>query len=594
MCGIAGYIGPRPAAPILVDSLQRLEYRGYDSCGLAVLGAKGVFVRRSVGSIAEFRSDVLAAEPIGSLGIAHTRWATHGRADLINAHPHVSCDGRLLVVHNGVLENAYELRTELTRQGHRFTSDTDSETIPHLLEQILAEGATIDAAFASLPERLVGTYAILVAQEGREELFVLRKGSPLVIGVGTDEYFPASDIPSFLPLTQRVVYLREGDPLAIGRGGIRRVVGKGLPSPSVAFDQIPEAVTLSVESVSKGSFEHFMIKEIMEQVEGIARLVDAPPPSLIEAGDLLREATTIKFIGAGTSYHASLYGQHLLGTMLHRDSEACVSSEFEFRAGVIRPGAVVVAFSQSGETADTLQAVQLARDRGARVVAVTNNEVSSLTRVADVVVPLRAGPELSVAATKSYTSQLIVLILLAQRLSRDPDVGPRITLQARDSLLELTSASARAHAQSIAQNLVDHDQLLLIGRGGNYVTALEGALKIKEVSGLPAQAFPGGEMKHGPLALVKEGSPIILFYDEGSAPRAELAASEVISRGATVYTVGPRPLRNSWMHLRVRDAGVATPIPQIVPMQFLAYELAKLRQLDPDHPRNLAKSVTVL
>ena len=594
MCGIAGYVGPRSAAAILLDSLQRLEYRGYDSCGIAVQDGSHVFVRRSVSSIAEFREEVMGAAPVGTLGIAHTRWATHGRADLANAHPLVSCDGSILVVHNGALENAFELRDRLISQGHRFTSETDSETIPHLLEQSLADGRSMDEAVARLPEQLVGSYAIVALHAGGPELFVLRSGSPLVVGIGDGEYFPASDIPSFLPYAQRVVYLHENEPFAVGRGGLRRLSAPGTRGSPAASTPLPQPVSLNVESVSKGSFEHFMIKEIMEQVAAIARLTDAPPPSLADAAELMRAASSIKFVGAGTSYHAGLFGQFLMGTLLHTDSEACVSSEFEFRASTLRPGSVVVAMSQSGETADTLQAVRFARDRGARVVGLVNSEGSSLTRAADVVIPLRSGPELSVAATKSYTSQLVALSLLVEHLSEDPKGVARTILQARDSLYELTSDSARSYMASLATSLSRHHHLLLIGRGGNYVTALEAALKIKEVAGLASQAFPGGEMKHGPLALVSEGSPVILFYDHSQIARAELAASELGTRGATIYTVGPQPLRSSTLHIRVNDAAVATPIAQIVPMQLLAYELAKLRQLDPDHPKNLAKSVTVL
>ncbi len=592
MCGIAGYVGARPAAPILLDSLQRLEYRGYDSCGIAVLGDAGVFVRRSVSPISEFRNEVLPAAPEGTIGLAHTRWATHGRADLANAHPLVSCDGKILVVHNGVLENAFELRDRLIAQGHRFTSETDSETIPHLLEQALAEGRTMDEAVAKLPEQLVGSYAIVAMREGHDELYLLRSGSPLVVGIGDGEYFPASDIPSFLPYAQRVIYLHENDPFAVGRKGIRRLGSGGTAAEAVP--PLPQPVSLNVESVSKGSFEHFMIKEIMEQVAAIARLTDAPPPSLATAAELMRGASSVKFVGAGTSYHAGLFGQFLMGTLLHTDSEACVSSEFEFRADTLRPGSVVIAMSQSGETADTLQAVRFARDRGARVIGLVNSESSSLTRAADVVIPLRSGPELSVAATKSYTSQLVALNLLVEHLAADPTGVARTILQARDSLYELTSDSARSYMASLAHSLARHNHLLLIGRGGHYVTALEAALKIKEVAGFASQAFPGGEMKHGPLALVGEGSPVILFYDRSQLARAELAASELGTRGAAIYTVGPQPLRSSSLHIRVNDAGVATPIAQIVPMQLLAYELAKLRQLDPDHPRNLAKSVTVL
>ena len=594
MCGIAGYVGPRPAAPILLDSLQRLEYRGYDSCGIAILGPNGVFVRRSVSPISEFREEVLGSHPEGTIGLAHTRWATHGRADLANAHPLASCDGEILVVHNGVLENGFELRDRLIAQGHRFTSETDSEAIPHLLEQGLRDGRTMDEAVAALPAQLVGSYAIVALRRAQEELYVLRNGSPLVVGVGTEEYFPASDIPSFLPYAQRVIYLHENDPYAVGRAGLRRLLGPDATESSARPAPLPQPVSLNPESVSKGSFEHFMIKEIMEQVAAIARLTDLPLPSLTTAAELVRGAPSIMFVGAGSSYHASLFGQLMMGTVLGTNSEACVSSEFEFRAAVVRPGSVVIAMSQSGETADTLQAVRLAKERGARVVGLVNTEGSSLARAADVVVPLRSGLEISVAATKSYTSQLVALSLLIERLATDPTDVARMILQARDSLYELTSDSARRYVASLAQSLASHHQLLLVGRGGNYVTALEAALKIKEVAGLPSQAFPGGEMKHGPLALVSEGSPVLMFYDRGQLARAELAASELGTRGATIYSVGPQPLRASTLHIRVNDAGPATPIAQIVPMQLLAYELAKLRQLDPDHPRNLAKSVTVL
>jgi len=594
MCGIAGYVGPRQAAPILLDSLQRLEYRGYDSCGLAVLNAGRAVLRRSVSPIARFRTEVLSTEIPGSIGLAHTRWATHGLVDIANAHPHVSCDGSILSVHNGVLENAFELREQLERGGHRFTSTTDSEVIPHLLEQHLADGQTMDDAFRSTLRDLRGSLAIIVARSGTEELYVARRGSPLVIGVGDAEYFPASDIPSFLPMTARVLYLQEDEPVVITRSGLF------IPASDVAgcrrepFGRSPVTLSLSAESMSKGTFDHYMLKEIIEQTETIERLVEASAPTLAEAGALLSKASTIKFVGAGTSYHAAMFGQYLLAQAARIDSEACVSSEFEYRGPLLRPGAVVVALSQSGETADTLEAVRTAQDAGARVIAVTNNELSSLARVADVVVPLRSGPEIAVAATKSYTAQLVILFQIAQQVTRDPMVDTRALWQARDSLLDLTSNSVRARVAELAGRFSGSPDLFLIGRGPQYITALEAALKLKEVAGIRAEAFHRGEMKHGPLSLVSEGTPVILFYDEGDAPRAELSAAELAARGAHIFTVGPRRLRFSRVHLRTTEAGVATPIPQIVPMQLLAYEVAKLRQLDPDHPRNLAKSVTVL
>lgn len=594
MCGVTGYLGPRAATPVLLDCLGRLEYRGYDSCGLAVVANGGVTLRRSIESIERFKADVLSENLPGTIGIAHTRWATHGRVDKLNAHPHSSCDGTILAVHNGVLENAPELRERLIRQGHRFTSDTDSETIPHLVEQSLHEGQTMDMAFRSLAHELHGSFAILLVRAGTDGIYAMRRDSPLVIGVGNQEYFPASDIPSFLPLTSQVVYISQDDPLFIDRSGIYRLTGDFSPGGRELLDRSSVTLDQSVLSVSKGPFEHYMLKEIVEQAKALERLIEAPPEILGKAADLLRRASMVKLIGAGTSYYACLFGEYVFGSGAGIDTEACVSSEFEFRAPLLRTGSVVIALSQSGETLDTIHAVRAARERGAAVIVITNNELSSLTRLADLVIPLRSGPEFAVAATKSYTSQLAVLLLLDQRLNPNPAVDVRSLWQARDSLLNLTSIAARAHIAQLANELSVRPHVFLIGRGPHYVTALEAALKLKEVAGVRAEAFHGGEMKHGPLALIEPGTPVVLFYDRTEAARAEVTASELIARGALAFTVGEQRLQGSYLHVRVEDAGRATPIPQIVPLQLLAYEVAKLRGQDPDHPRNLAKSVTVI
>jgi glutamine---fructose-6-phosphate transaminase (isomerizing) len=553
----------------------------------------GVTLRRSIESIERFKALTLAEGLPGTVGIAHTRWATHGRVDALNAHPHSSCDGTIFSVHNGVLENAAELRAALVLQGHRFTSDTDSETIPHLVEQALLEGQTLDVAFASLSRQLRGSYAILMVRAGTDGMYAVRRDSPLVIGVGVQEYFPASDIPSFLPLTSRVVYISQDEPLFIDRTGIYRLVDGPEPRRE-PLDRSPVILDQSILSVSKGPFEHFMLKEIVEQAQALERLVEAPPEILERAAELLHGASTIKLVGAGTSYHAALFGKHILGAGAGIDTEACVSSEFEFQAPLLRPNSVVIALSQSGETADTLHAVLAARRKGARVIAITNTEISSLTQLADVVIPLRSGPEFAVAATKSYTSQLAVLLLLDQRLTPNRSVDVRSLWEARDSILNLTSTAARAHIAELAHELSVRPHVFLIGRGPHYVTALEAALKLKEVAGLRAEAFHGGEMKHGPLALIEHGTPVVLFYDRSEASRAEVTASELIARGALVFTVGEHQLPSSHLHVRADDAGNATPIPQILPLQLLAYEIAKLRGQDPDHPRNLAKSVTVI
>jgi glutamine---fructose-6-phosphate transaminase (isomerizing) len=594
MCGVAGYLGHRAAAPVLLDCLGRLEYRGYDSCGLAVLNDDGIILRRSLDPIARFREQILAEAIPGSIGIAHTRWATHGRVDTLNAHPHSSCDGSVLVVHNGVLENVAELREQLTRLGHRFASETDSEMIPHLVEQSISDGMSVDEAFVRLVRQLKGSYAILLVHKGTEGIYAVRRDSPLVVGVGAGEYFPASDIPSFLPLTSQVLYVKQDEPLFIDRSGVHHLAATDAGIVCQPLDRTPETLDVAVASISKGQFEHFMLKEIVEQAQSLERLLEMPPEVIVRAGDLLRRATCIKFIGAGTSYHAGLFAKHLFGLDSHIETDACVSSEFEFRTTLLRPGSVVVALSQSGETADTLRASEAAKERHADLVAITNNEVSTLARMADIVIPMRSGPELAVAATKSYTSQLAVLLLLNQQLTPDVPAGVRSLWQARDSLLNLTSTAARAHIAELAHELSVRENVFLLGRGFHYVTALESALKLKEVAGIRAEAVHGGEMKHGPLALVDHGTPVVLFYDSFEAPRAEITAAELRARGATVFTVGERPLRSSHLHVRTEDAGRATAIPQVVPMQLLSYEIAKLRGRDPDHPKNLAKSVTVV
>ena len=594
MCGIAGYVGPRVAAPLILDCLKRLEYRGYDSCGIAVVDHAQMFVRKSVGPLDAFRETIASLSPVGTLGIGHTRWATHGRVDERNAHPQLSCDGSIAIVHNGVIENSENLKLELTATGHTFGSDTDSEVVAHLLEEGMRQGQTFERAFLALQDRLLGTYAILAVHRDSTALLATRKGSPLVIGVGDGEYFPASDIPSFLPITPRVMYLGENECFSLTEKGMERL---GLDEERVIhLSNLPatRSVSLSAESVSKGGFEHFMIKEILEQTSALERLIREAPVLIQDVLPELRSARDIVFVGAGTSYHACLFAQYLFASVVHRHVDALVSSDFEHHAELLDSGSLILALSQSGETLDTLEAVRMAHDRGARTIAVTNAELSSLAQVAQHVIPLFTGPELAVAATKSYTAQLAILTLFGQSLASHQVADGALPLwQARDALFNLTSEAARHHTREVARELLGAQPVFLTGRGRHYVTALEAALKLKEVAGLKAEALHGGEMKHGTLALIEDGTPALHFYDRQEFARTEIAASELKSRGARIISVGPQPLSSSDQHIRVDDAGVATPIVQVIPMQILAYELAKLKSMDPDRPRNLAKSVTV-
>ena len=594
MCGIAGYVGTRPAVPMILECLKRLEYRGYDSCGIAVVCEGPLFVRKTVGSLDRFRDEMATVSPPGSTGIGHTRWATHGKVDERNAHPHLSCDGAIAIVHNGVIENADRRRAGLEREGHRFRSDTDSEVIAHLLEEGMRRGQSFDRAFLALQDQLLGTSAILALHRESEIVLVTRKGSPLVVGVGDGEFFPASDIPSFLPITQRVVYLGENECFALTARGMERLALAADEAVRLPGVPAPQSVSLSPDSVSKGNFEHFMIKEILEQTSALERLIRGAPSVVGNVTPVLKNAREIVFVGAGTSYHACLFGQYLFASLVRRHVDAYVSSDFEHHVDLLGPESVVIALSQSGETLDTLEAVRFARDRGARTIAVTNVELSSIARLSQRVIPLFSGPELAVPATKSYTAQLAIVTLFGQSLAHDSEpVGLQPLWQARDALFNLTSEAARHHTREVGRELLGVQPVFLTGRGRHYVTALEAALKLKEVAGLKAEALHGGEMKHGTLALIEEGTPAIHFYDRQELPRSEIAASELRSRGARIISVGPQPLVNSDHHIRVDDAGVATPIVQVIPMQILSYELAKLKSMDPDRPRNLAKSVTV-
>ena len=593
MCGNAGYVGPRSTVTTLLDSLRRLEYRGYDSCGVAVFQEQGLVVARSEGRIGDLLRKVPTGISGGYMGIAHTRWATHGGVSERNAHPLASCDGEIVAVHNGIIENADALRAELERSGHRFRSDTDSEVIPHLLEEAVAHGAGLDAAMVGLKDRLLGTFAIIAGRRGDRVLYVTRRGSPLVIGIGDGEYFPASDIPSFLEYTPRVLYLREDECVAVTPSGLQMISTDQSGALQWHAAAAPSFVTLDPENASKNGFDHYMIKEILEQTSILERIIYRSPEVLSPAIRALAEAEQIYITGAGTSYHAGLYGEYLLARIARRRSSLHIASEFETIAPVVGPNDVVMALSQSGETADTLTAAQMAKERGARLLALVNVEASPLARLADVSVPLRSGLELAVASTKTYTAQLTLLYQIVAGLGHETEAASETLWKTRDAFFHLTSDSARERARYVGQVFSDAHDVFLIGRGLHRVTALEAALKLKEVAGLRAEAFPGGEMKHGPLALVNDGTPVVVFYGEADTVAAEASASELAARGAQIYSVGPRRLRVSTDHLRVDDTGFATPIAQMLPMQVLAYETARLRNLDPDHPRNLAKAVTV-
>jgi glutamine---fructose-6-phosphate transaminase (isomerizing) len=590
MCGIAGYVGQRPAAPIIVACLERLQYRGYDSAGMALRNNGEIQVSRVMGLVEGLIRE-RAPNLNATLGVGHTRWATHGLPSVENAHPLVSCDESIAVVQNGIIENHAELRRELEGKGHRFRSATDSEVIPHLLEEEMRAGKTFRAAFGKLHGRLIGTFAIVAAHKDYPYLLVTRRGSPLVIGVGDGEYFPASDIPCFLGFTQKVLYIREEDCLQIDTDGIHRFDGETpLASP---IDAPLTLVDLDLAHADRAGQDHFMIKEILEQDEILERILLLDPAAITRLGQSIRSSRQVFFAGAGTSYHSSLYAEYCAMSLGIANVRSVVSSEFGHFAPQLGSKDLVVLLSQSGETADTLAAGRLARLRGASVGAIVNSPLSTIVRESDASVPISCGMEVAVAATKSYTAQLTTILLSLCHAAGVVSRGTSTVREASNSLYNLTSDTSRRLVKQIAQDLGSSRDVYLLGRGLQNVTARESALKLKEVAGVRAEAFFLGEMKHGPLSLIDDSSRVILFFGDADYASAKTGASELASRGARIYTVGPRPIAESSYHIQTPDIDLGLPICQIAPVQLLSYELARMRNLNPDRPRNLAKSVTV-
>ncbi|MBC7114999.1 MAG: glutamine--fructose-6-phosphate transaminase (isomerizing), partial [Archaeoglobi archaeon] len=572
------------ASEYLLKGLMNLEYRGYDSAGMAVLNSRGLEFRKAAGKIAEInaRLNFLALE--GSIGIAHTRWATHGKVDDGNAHPHFDCSGKIAIVHNGIIENYEELKAELF--DHRFSSETDSEVVAHLVEEGLKRGLSFEEAFMHAISKLEGTFAILCIKEGERKILAARKGSPLVVGISDDATFISSDIPSFLEWTKNVIYLRDGD-VVIAEDGTVRIFNSG-----VEVSRPVDVVEWDAEQIKKGGFEHYMLKEIAEQREVVQRAISQDYSVLNSVIDEMRRAYGIFFTACGSSYNACLAASYIFSRVANLHVNVVLASEFENYVDFLSEKTLVFAVSQSGETYDVLEAVRAARSRGCRVIGVLNRIGSSLALESDCFLRMNVGPEICVVATKTFTSQVALLAMLAYAFAgRKDEIVSRMKALYLD-LYNLTSRSMREHLKNLAEKLYTEEHIYLIGRGLQYATALEAALKIKEVSYIHAEAFAAGELKHGPLALISDGTPVIAFLPKGDK-RTLSNAIEVKARGG--YIIGVSPERHEifdyW--IKVPECGDLNPIVQIIPMQILSYELALLRGLDPDKPRNLAKSVTV-
>ncbi len=607
MCGIVAGCAQREIAPILLAGLHALEYRGYDSAGLAVLDAGRLVRLRVPGKVAQLDQLCHTVPPRGRVGIAHTRWATHGAPTEANAHPHVSHD-TVAVVHNGIIENHAALRTELQAAGCVFTSDTDTEVVAHLIYALMTAGTDLRAAVVQATRRLRGTYALAVLHRDQPDRIVgARRGSPLCVGVGIGEHFLGSDVQALIQVTNRIVYLEDGDVVDLTPDAlvIQAADGRVVERPVRVSELAPEAA-------ERGPYRHYMLKEIFEQPAAVARTLEGRLaeghvlPNIFGPGteDLLRQVRQIHIVACGTSSHAGMVARYWLEGLAGVPTTVEVASEYRYRAVVVPPGTLLLAISQSGETADTLAALRNARGYlGA--LAICNVPESSLVRESDLALMTRAGPEIGVASTKAFTTQLTALALLALALAqvRGGD-GERIAACAAElATLPDRLAGALALAPTIArlaEAFVGKRHALFLGRGAQYPVALEGALKLKEVSYIHAEAYPAGELKHGPLALVDEDMPVIAVAPNNQLlEKLESNLQEVRARGGQLYVVADAgaELASRGTHdvLMKVDAGgnFIAPIVLSVPLQLLAYHVAVLRGTDVDQPRNLAKSVTV-
>jgi glucosamine--fructose-6-phosphate aminotransferase (isomerizing) len=611
MCGIVGYIGPREAYPILIQGLKRLEYRGYDSAGVALSNGR-LDIFKKMGKVSALEAVADSERPQATLGIGHTRWATHGEPSDRNAHPHSSNSGRLVIVHNGIIENYAQLKELLVGKGYTFSSDTDTEVLVNFIEYIQdQEKVNLQQAVRLALNEVVGAYAIVVmSTDEPDQMVVGRLGSPLLLGLGDNEFFVGSDATPFIDSTKKVIYLEDGEMAVIQRSGVVvRKIASDLP-----VDNVIHKLQLDLAAIEKGGFDHFMIKEIFEQPKSILDTVrgrlnfktgEVKMAGLDAISDKLLGAQRILIIGCGTSWHAGLVGEYLIEDLARIPVEVEYASEFRYRNPVVGPLDVVISVSQSGETADTLAAIKMAKARGATVFGICNVVGSSIARETHAGAYTHAGPEIGVASTKAFTAQVAVLTMIAMWLGQQK--GQLSAARSAELARELELIPAKIHSmlqldgqiREIAKTMVGCSNALFLGRGYNFPVALEGALKLKEISYIHAEGYPAAEMKHGPIALIDEHMPVIVI-----APFGELYdklvsnVQEVKARKGRIYAITGE---GSDAIAAVSDELIAipstdealTPLLTTVPLQLLSYHVAVLRGCNVDQPRNLAKSVTV-
>jgi glucosamine--fructose-6-phosphate aminotransferase (isomerizing) len=582
MCGIIGYIGNKNANEIVLEGIKRLEYRGYDSVGVCFVNNGKLVIKKDVGKVEEVHKKLNFLEPKCNLAVCHTRWATHGSVTSENAHPHTDCNGKIAIVHNGIIENYQEIKESLKTRGHEFKSQTDSEVVAHLIEEFSRQ-LDFENACKKAFSMLQGNFAVLVVNKSEEKIVGIRKDSPLVIGINENESFAASDIYALLPFTKNFIFLHNYDFVVLEKGKVKienLIDGK--------VERKVERIDISVEETDKKDFHHYMIKEILEQADIFERAFNQDGKKIGKFIEEIRKAKKIFLVAAGTSYHASLAGSYLFskaGIL----AKPVIASEFNNFLNVVDENTLIIAVSQSGETADVLDAIRKAKVRKAKIFSIVNIYGSSLTRESDEFLLMNAGFEIGVAATKTYIAELAIFLLLYSKLTNKKINKEEI----KAKILDLLSRSRREHIEKVAELLKDKQHIFLIGRGLEFVTALEAALKIKEISYIHAEAFPSGEIKHGTIALIENTTPCIVFVGE-EKEKILSNAEELKARGGLVIGVSEQNEKIFDVWIKVPQDGEASLIYQIIPMQLLAYRLAVLRGCDPDKPRNLAKSVTVL
>lgn len=610
MCGIVAYVGHRNAREVVIKGLKRLEYRGYDSAGIALLN-EGIHVYKKKGKVNELEELVRNLALISPIGIGHTRWATHGEPNDINAHPHYSASGKLAIIHNGIIENYSALKQDLMNKGYHFTSETDTEVLIHFIEDIqLSNGYSLEEAVRVALTQVVGAYAIVImTSENPEMLIAARKGSPLVIGIGQDEFFLASDATPIIEYTKDVIYLNDQEIAIIDKGELRiKTIDDAPATPYI------QRLEMELEAIEKGGFEHFMLKEIFEQPRSIrdsmrGRL-DAQAGRLVLGGireyvNKMMQADRIIIVACGTSWHAGLVAEYMIEEFCRIPVEVEYASEFRYRNPIIREGDVVIAISQSGETADTLAAIELAKSRGAIIIGVCNVVGSSIARVSHAGSYTHAGPEIGVASTKAFTAQLTVLSMIALTLAQKR--GTITDRKFHEMLVELENIPDKVEEvlkqndkiRELAYIFKDATNFLYLGRGYNFPVALEGALKLKEISYIHAEGYPAAEMKHGPIALIDEAMPVVFIATRDSSYEKIISnVQEVKARKGRVISIVTEgdnllPALSEFVIEVPAVQEALMPIVSVVPLQLLSYHIAVMRGCNVDQPRNLAKSVTV-